>query len=140
MGAICFATWPSELLLFFLQFLDMPSFIRLKTGYRSRLFMDIAGFYHLCTGHLNQNDDYSFAMFLPFFFGFCEVMCTSSEFMGFLHRLSGFKNVVVRGNHLHMALRLTRVESLIIVLWSLSSADTMKRRANMFSDNGNFAR
>ena len=127
MGAICFATWPSEVLLLFFKFLDLPSFIRLKTGYRSRLFMDIVGFYHLCTGHLCQFDDYSFAMFLPFFFGFCDVMCTSSKFMGFLHRLSGFKNVVVRGNHLHMALRLTRVESLIIVLWSLNSVDIIEQ-------------
>ena len=126
MGVTCFATWPWVVLLLLLKFLDLPSYIKLQAGHRSCFLKDNFGFYQLCTAHLNENDDYSLATFLPFFFGFCEVMSTSSEFMWFLNRLSRFRNLVVRENYLDMAMRLTRVESLALVLWSLTSADTIE--------------
>ena len=126
MGVLRFVTWPTEVLLLLLKFLYLPSFIQLKIGHRSLSFKDTVGFYQLCTGYLNQNDDYSFATFLPHFFGCSEAKSAPQEFIRFLSRLTSFKNFVVRENYLHMALRLTRVESLVIVLWSLSSVDTIQ--------------
>ena len=126
MGVLCFVTWPTEVLLLLLKFLDLHSFIRLKIGHRLLSFKDTIGFYQLCTGYLNRNNDYSFVTFLPHFFGCSKAKSAPQEFIRFLNRLTAFKIFVVRENYLHMALRLTRVESLIIVLWSLSPVDTFE--------------